>query len=170
MLASDEVWPVMASAFQETEGPLVDGLLAALEAAQSAGGDWRGQQAGALLVVSPEAKPWQRTWNLRVDDHPEPLAELRRLLTVERAYRRFYLLADGADIEAEVAAAEEAGLAEQDVAWAALYAARSAGDAEEGKRRLAALLALDPRHIEVVRRRPALAEFLGIEAVEGAPE
>jgi uncharacterized Ntn-hydrolase superfamily protein len=169
MLASEGVWPAMASAFTRARGTLAERLLAALEAAQEAGGDWRGQQAGALLVAAPGAKPWERVSNLRVDDHPEPVAELRRLLSLEHGYRRLYRPPEGADVEQETAAADAAGLEKQDVAWAGLYAAMSAADADEGKRRLETLLALDPRHIEVVRRRRPLAEFLGIEAVEGAP-
>jgi uncharacterized Ntn-hydrolase superfamily protein len=58
-------------------------MLAAPEAAQAAGGDIRGRQSAALVIVSgkPTGKPWQgRVFDLRVDDHPEPLAELRRLV------------------------------------------------------------------------------------------
>ena len=64
-------------------------MLAALEAAQAAGGDIRGKQAAALIVVAgkPTGKPWQdRLFDLRVDDHPEPVAELRRLVKLQRAY------------------------------------------------------------------------------------
>ena len=64
-------------------------MLAAPEAAQAAGGDIRGRQSAALVVVSgkPTGKPWQdRLFDLRVDDHPEPIAELRRLVVLQRAY------------------------------------------------------------------------------------
>ncbi|HEV8524648.1 MAG TPA: DUF1028 domain-containing protein, partial [Terriglobales bacterium] len=70
-------------------GDLADRMLAALEAAQTAGGDIRGRQSAALVVVTgkPTRKSWQdRTFDLRVDDHPEPLKELRRLVTIQRAY------------------------------------------------------------------------------------
>ncbi|MCS6990338.1 MAG: DUF1028 domain-containing protein [Chitinophagales bacterium] len=89
LMINDSVWPQMAKAFQHSSGPLAERLLAALEAAQQAGGDLRGQQSAALLVVA--AKPSGAVWkdrlvDLRVDDHPEPLVELRRLLKLHRAY------------------------------------------------------------------------------------
>lgn len=84
------VWPAMARAFESAQGDLADRMLAALEAAQAAGGDIRGLQSAALLVVAGEStgRPWvDRIFDLRIEDHPEPLAELRRLLTLARAYR-----------------------------------------------------------------------------------
>ena len=169
MLASTTVPAAMAGAFTDTGGPLALRLLAALEAAQGAGGDWRGQQAGRIVVVEPGAQPWQRVSDVRVDDHPRPLEELRRLLHLERGYRRLARLGTGASAQDEVAEAARAGLAPVDVAWAALSAACAAGDRGEARRRFEQLLAFDARYAEVVRRRPALAEPLGIEAVEGAP-
>ena len=83
------VWPAMARAFEAAKGDLADRLLAALDAAQAEGGDIRGRQSAALLVVRGKSagEPWQgRLVDLRVDDHPQPLAELRRLLTLHRAY------------------------------------------------------------------------------------
>ncbi|NNK49848.1 MAG: DUF1028 domain-containing protein, partial [Gemmatimonadetes bacterium] len=70
-------------------GDLAERLMAALEAAEAEGGDIRGRQSAALLVVAAQAsgRPWQdRVFDLRVDDHREPLVELRRLLSVARAY------------------------------------------------------------------------------------
>jgi uncharacterized Ntn-hydrolase superfamily protein len=89
MMASPTVWGAMAEAYRNTSGDLAERLMAALEAAQSEGGDLRGQQSACLLVVAGERseQPWQGVRvNLRVDDHPQPLAELRRLLSVHRAY------------------------------------------------------------------------------------
>lgn len=89
LMANDKVWPAMAKAFSETKGDLADRMLAALDAAQSAGGDIRGKQAAALIVVSAKStgKPWQdRIFDLRVDDNPAPLVELRRLVSLQRAY------------------------------------------------------------------------------------
>jgi uncharacterized Ntn-hydrolase superfamily protein len=83
------VWPAMARAFETAKGDLADRLLAALDAAEGEGGDIRGRQSAALLVVrgKPAGEPWQgRRVDLRVDDHPQPLAELRRLLGLHRAY------------------------------------------------------------------------------------
>jgi len=116
MMASPEVWPAMAKAFEATKGDLAERMLAALEAAEKAGGDARGKQSAALLVVAgtPTGKPWaDRRFDLRVEDAPEPLKELRRLM----ALRRAYLLMDDGD----------AALAKKDVAVALkLYAAAEA--------------------------------------------
>lgn len=90
LMLSDEVWPAMAGAYKATEGDLADRMLAALDAAQSVGGDIRGKQSAAMIVVSgtPSGIPWvDRIVDLRVEDHPEPLRELRRLVTVNRAYQ-----------------------------------------------------------------------------------
>ncbi len=89
LLASPKVWDAMAAAFGGTKGPLAERLVAALEAGQRAGGDARGMQSACLLVVGkPErGKPWtERKTDLRVEDHPTPIRELRRLLTLQNAY------------------------------------------------------------------------------------
>jgi uncharacterized Ntn-hydrolase superfamily protein len=85
------VWPAMAGAYENTAGDLAERLLAALEAAQREGGDIRGKQSAALLIVSGTntGRPWvDRIFDLRVEDHPTPVAELRRLVTLARAYRK----------------------------------------------------------------------------------
>jgi uncharacterized Ntn-hydrolase superfamily protein len=89
LMRNDRVWPAMARAFEAAPGDLADRLLAALDAAEAAGGDIRGKQSAALVVVSGDgnAPPWQKKFDLRVEDHPEPLAELRRLVRVSRAYQ-----------------------------------------------------------------------------------
>ena len=89
LMLDDDVWPAMARAFRETQGDLADRMLAALDAAQEAGGDIRGRQSAALIVVTgePTGQSWSdRTFDLRVDDSSEPLKELRRLVTLQRAY------------------------------------------------------------------------------------
>jgi uncharacterized Ntn-hydrolase superfamily protein len=105
MMASPEVWPAMATEFERTMGPLARRLLAALEAAEGQGGDVRGRQSAALLVVGPEGEPWQRKVELRVEDHDRPLTELRRLLDLHDAYE----LADRADALAGEGRHDEAG-------------------------------------------------------------
>ncbi len=89
LMRNDRVWPAMATAFETAPGDLAARMLAALDAAEAAGGDIRGKQSAALVVVSGErtADPWERLFDLRVEDHADPLGELRRLLTVARAYR-----------------------------------------------------------------------------------
>ncbi len=86
MMASPEVWPAMAEAFAGAEGALAHRLLAALDAGEAAGGDVRGRQSAALVVVPAEGERWHRVVELRVEDHPEPLEELRRLLDLADAY------------------------------------------------------------------------------------
>ena len=89
LMDRDSVWPAMARAYEAATGDFASRLLAALEAAEAEGGDIRGRQSAALLVVRAEStgRPWEdRLVDLRVDDHPEPLAELRRLLDLHRAY------------------------------------------------------------------------------------
>lgn len=88
LMVNDRVVPAMARAFRESQGPLAHRLLAALEAAQAAGGDARGQQAAALRVVTGSATgdPYlDRPIDLRVDDHPTPVRELRRVYEKRRA-------------------------------------------------------------------------------------
>jgi uncharacterized Ntn-hydrolase superfamily protein len=90
LMRNDRVWPAMARAFGKAKGDLADRMLAALEAGEQAGGDVRGKQSAALLIVggTRSAKPWQdRYFDLRVEDHKEPLRELRRLVRLRRAYR-----------------------------------------------------------------------------------
>lgn len=89
LMANDRVWPAMARAYRESKGDLAERMLAAMEAAEAAGGDIRGKQSAALVVVNAKStgRSWQdRAFDVRVDDHAEPLAELRRLVAVHRAY------------------------------------------------------------------------------------
>ena len=89
LMLNDKVWPAMARAFENTKGDLAERMLAALDAAQAAGGDIRGRQSAAMIVVTgkPTGQAWKdRTFDLRVDDSPEPLVELRRLVKLQRAY------------------------------------------------------------------------------------
>jgi uncharacterized Ntn-hydrolase superfamily protein len=83
------VWDAMGRAFETTRGDLAERLLAALEAAQGEGGDIRGRQSAALIVVSGDRSlpPWDRVFDLRVEDSRDPIGELRRLVHVARAYR-----------------------------------------------------------------------------------
>lgn len=89
LMLNDKVWPAMSRAFEATKGDLAERMMAALEAAQAEGGDIRGKQSAALIVVTgkPTGRPWaDRVFDLRVDDSPDPIKELRRLLTLQRAY------------------------------------------------------------------------------------
>jgi uncharacterized Ntn-hydrolase superfamily protein len=91
MMANPRVWPAMATAFEQAPGDLADRMLAALEAAEKAGGDVRGRQSAAILIVKAKGtgRPWagaDRVFDLRVEDHPAPVEELRRLIRLQRAY------------------------------------------------------------------------------------
>jgi len=79
----------MSKAYESAEGDLADRMIAALEAAQAEKGDIRGKQSAAILIVAAEAtgRPWEdRLMDLRVEDHPEPVKELKRLVHVHKAY------------------------------------------------------------------------------------
>lgn len=88
LMDNDTIWPAMAKAFESARGDLAERMLQALDAAQAAGGDIRGMQSAAILVVKgvSSGKPWQdKIFDLRVEDSPQPLLELRRLVTLQRA-------------------------------------------------------------------------------------
>ncbi len=89
LMEKGTVWDAMFEAYTSTDAPLAERMMAALEAAEAEGGDIRGKQSAAMLVVS--GTPTGRSWedcviDLRVEDAPDPLAELRRLLRIKRAY------------------------------------------------------------------------------------
>ncbi|MUP44975.1 DUF1028 domain-containing protein [Gramella sp. BOM4] len=90
MMLNDKVVSAMAEAYMRyPKYPLAERVMEALKAAQDTGGDIRGKQSAALIVVGPEktSKEWEdKKIDLRVDDHPEPIKELERLLKVSRAY------------------------------------------------------------------------------------
>jgi len=105
LMATAAVWPAMAESFSATRAPFTHRLLAALDAAEAAGGDVRGRQSAAILVVADRGDSWQRLVDLRVEDHPEPLAELRRLVLLRDAYE---LAGEGDRLTGEGALAEAA--------------------------------------------------------------
>jgi uncharacterized Ntn-hydrolase superfamily protein len=120
LMSSDRVWPAMATAFRRKTGPLSSRLMAALEAAEAAGGDLRGRQSAAMVVVKtePQKAPWLgRIVELRVDDHRRPLMELRRLLGLNDAFMHANagddLVTEGKMVEALSEYAEASRLAPQ---------------------------------------------------------
>lgn len=89
LMLNPTVWPAMARAYETARGSLAERMAKALEAAEAAGGDIRGKQSAAILIVKgiSTGRPWaDRTMDLRIEDHPVPLIELRRLMTLHRAY------------------------------------------------------------------------------------
>jgi len=158
MMASAEVWPAMARAYEASSGPLARRLIAALRAAEGAGGDVRGRQSAAIVVAPPEGEPWRLTVDLRVEDHPEPLDEIERLLDLADAYR----LASDADelvgqgrhdeaAERYVRAAELAPGNHELIFWAGLSAAEG-GDMATALERVRAAIAIQPGWAELLER------------------
>lgn len=89
LMENPTVWDAMAVAYENADGDLAERMLRALEAAEAEGGDIRGRQSAAILIVRAEStgKPWEdRIFDLRVEDHPDPVGELRRLVQLQRAY------------------------------------------------------------------------------------
>ncbi len=89
LMMNDKIWSAMSEAFENAEGSLAQRMITALEAAQNAGGDIRGKQSASILIVKGKStgKIWEdRMIDLRVEDSPEPVKELKRLLKVHRAY------------------------------------------------------------------------------------
>jgi uncharacterized Ntn-hydrolase superfamily protein len=168
MMASPEVWPAMAHAFEAAAGPLSRRLLAALHAAEARGGDARGRQSCALVVAPGAGEPWQRTVDLRVDDHPEPLAELDRLLDLADAYA---LATEGDELvglgrheeagERYRTASELAPGSHELLFWAGLAAAQ-AGDMPTAIERVREAIRLQPGWRELLTR-------LEPEIAPGAP-
>jgi len=164
MMENDTVWHAMAEAFRTTTGRLSERLMAALEAAQLHGGDIRGQQSAAMLVVSGKAseKPWDGILvDLRVEDHIQPLLELRRLLTVHQAYdwmnQGDAFLADGQVDQALAAYREAAQLApdfDELPFWHALTLAEL-DRMDEAAPIFKTVFKLNPNWAELVKRLPA---------------
>jgi uncharacterized Ntn-hydrolase superfamily protein len=138
-VAGPQVWESMVDAFVEAEGSLQRRLLGALDAAEAAGGDWRGRQAAGILVVPAEGQPWDTVCDVRVDDHEDPLGELRRLLDLHEGYTALGEVDDSAEV------ARRTRLPELDLHFAELFDAARAGDLERGRSLVAELLRQDER-------------------------
>jgi uncharacterized Ntn-hydrolase superfamily protein len=175
MMASPEVWPAMAAAFEATTGSLARRLLAALNAAEASGGDVRGRQSSALVVAPAQGEPWRRTVDVRVDDHPEPLRELERLLDLADAYA---IAGEGDDLVGQgrheeageryrLASARAPGNHEL-LFWSGLATAR-AGDLAKGLDQVREAIRLQPGWRELLYRlEPEIAP--GAAAVRAALE
>ncbi|QSQ16793.1 DUF1028 domain-containing protein [Myxococcus landrumensis] len=164
MMEKDTVWPAMAKAYRDAKGDLAERMLMALEAAEAQGGDIRGKQSAAIIVVSGKAtgRPWvDRRFDLRVEDHPEPLKELRRLITLQRAYNAMNegdLALERKDTDGALAAYSTAakiapGNAEM-LFWHAISLV-GLGRVDEAMPLLNKAYAADPRWKELVTRLPA---------------
>jgi uncharacterized Ntn-hydrolase superfamily protein len=157
MMAGTTVPDAMASAYLAHEGDLAERLLAALDAGEDAGGDVRGRQSAALLVVPADGEPWRTRFDVRVEDDPDPLVQLRRLVHLARAYemaeRADELAAAGAHAEAGglyLAAAELAPEADELTFWAGLGVA--ALDLDAGVELVKRAAAIKPSWLTLLER------------------
>lgn len=165
LMAGPEVWPAMARAFESASGDLAERLLAALEAGQEAGGDVRGRQSAAILIVQgvSTGRPWaDRVMDLRVEDHPDPIPELRRLVRLARAYRYSNqgdaLMADGKIEQALQAYAESAKLAPEikELAFWQAVTLANVGRVEEAKEILREVFVAEPQWIGLLDHLPGV--------------
>lgn len=161
MMANATVWGAMLAAYRTSSGPLAERLLAALDAAEDAGGDIRGRQSAAILTVPGTGEPWESTVSLRVDDDPEPLVQIRRLLRLHRAYelanRGDELLAERHPTQAAAAysrALELAPESEELLFWVGLGDVQ-AGEIEQGLERIRRAIAAQPGFSDLLDRMPA---------------
>ncbi|MBC8330126.1 MAG: M20/M25/M40 family metallo-hydrolase [Planctomycetes bacterium] len=161
ILANDEVVQAMADAFIHSQGPLAERLVAAMDAANSAGGDLRGRQSAALKVVSGEAtdQPSEGVVvDIRVDDHHRPMAELARLLRIHRAYKLANLGDEAVaqnDIETATLyyqQAEELYPEQVELSYWRGYALLKAGFEEEALRIFQHVFAEEPAWVEMAPR------------------
>jgi uncharacterized Ntn-hydrolase superfamily protein len=138
MMGRATVPDAMSAAFERAEGDLAERLMVALEGAEAEGGDVRGRQSAALLVAPAAGEPWRTRVDLRVEDHADPVGELRRLLGLQRAYELAgeadELMGAGRAAEAAaryVRAAELAPASDELQFWAGLAIAQE-GDVAAG--------------------------------------
>lgn len=168
MMSKPTVPDAMLKAYESTDGDLADRMLAALDAAEAEGGDIRGRQSAAMVIVKGRSsgKPWaDRIVDLRVEDHPEPLIELRRLVVMRRAYdavdraEEAGIRGDMETAAREYAAADEgAGENVEPSFWAGVSLA-AAGQEEAARGLLAKSFAKHDGWKELLRRLPAADMF-----------
>jgi uncharacterized Ntn-hydrolase superfamily protein len=158
----------MVAAFRSGDGDLADRMVLALEAAEGEGGDLRGRQSAALVVVAPRAtgRPTEdRLFDLRVDDHPDPVREMRRLIGLSRAYERVDLgdeLAAGGDLEAALVEYAAAHAEQRDSAELAFWhgvALAANGREQEARPLLDRAYAQGEGWRELLRRLPEAGLF-----------
>jgi uncharacterized Ntn-hydrolase superfamily protein len=161
LMEKDTVWGAMAAAFESTDAPLAERMMTALEAAEAEGGDIRGKQSAAMLVVAATGtgRSWDdRIIDLRVEDAAEPLPELRRLLRIKRAYMTAGdadRLEESGDKQAAAAKLQEAlAIAPEmiELRFMAGVTMASAGDVDGGCALIAEAMQKNGRWLETLRR------------------
>jgi uncharacterized Ntn-hydrolase superfamily protein len=168
LMEKETVWDAMIEAYTSTTAPLAERLLAALDAAEAEGGDIRGKQSAAMLVVTgkPTGREWEdRTIDLRVEDSPDPLAELRRLYTIRKSmllHNEADATEEAGDKQAAVKKRLEALAIAPDLIemrfWTGLSLAEI-GDLDEGCRLIAGAVEKDRRWLETIKRLVAVDRF-----------
>ncbi|MFC2158514.1 DUF1028 domain-containing protein [Acidobacteriota bacterium] len=168
MMLNNTVWKAMAQAFENTPGELADRLMAALEAAQLEGGDIRGKQSAALIVVSGKSSGvwWKdRIYDLRVEDHPEPVQELKRLLKLNKAYLHMNegdeFLTDNKIPEAMEAYSKAMKMFPDNaemIFWPAVTLAAS-GRVEDSLPLFKKVFAMDENWVTMLQRLPQVGQF-----------
>jgi uncharacterized Ntn-hydrolase superfamily protein len=168
LMEKPTVWGAMARAFESARGDLADRMLAALDAGQGEGGDIRGVQSAAILVVrgTSTGRPWaDKLFDLRVEDSTEPLKDLRRLVGVQRAYNHMsagddcVAAKDWACAEREYGAAEGMQPANAEMAFWHGVALASNGKMDEARPLFQRAFAADARWRELVKRLPAVDQL-----------
>ena len=177
LMERDTVWDAMLTAYSRTSGALEDRLLASLQAAESEGGDARGRQSASLLIVSGVVGEVRNgnandpVTDIRVDDHPDPVAELARLLTVKRAHDRLIGLAEIEGAEARVVEAVAAVREAPDdplCQWVAIRHLATTGRTVEAARLLRTATDRDsrtPRRLAIFAASLAPTEAARVQAV-----
>lgn len=163
MMERDTVWSAMLAAYRSSKGWLAERLLTALRAAEAEGGDIRGRQSAALIVVSGSRHdpPWQRTVDVRVDDSKDPVAEIDRLLRLHAAFRLMEEADDAAakgDLPSAAAAMDRAAILAPDddqVAFRRGGALIAVGRSQDGRAEIERARLVNPRWPLFLRRLAA---------------
>jgi uncharacterized Ntn-hydrolase superfamily protein len=165
LMERDTVWHAMAEAYTATDAPLAERMMAALEAAEAEGGDIRGRQSAAMVVVAATGtgRSWvDRLIDLRVDDAVEPLPELRRLLRIKRAYMTAGdadTLEEQGDVPAAIAKLHEALVIAPEMIELRFMTGvtmAGAGDLDGGCELIAEAVRKNPRWVETLHRFAAV--------------
>ena len=163
MMEKNSVWPAMAKAYSSTKGDLIDKFMAALEAAQAEGGDIRGKQSAAILIVpgKTEGAPWrEKVIDLRIEDHKQPIIELKRLIKVHRAYEHmnkgdaYFTEGDVNMALAEYAAAKKLYPENLEVIYWEAITMVGAGKVEQALPLFKEVFSKDKNWIELTKRLP----------------
>lgn len=174
LMQSDKVWPAMAKAFKSAEGNLAEKMLAALEAAQNEGGDIRGKQSAAMIIVKKNGsgKVWEdEILNIKIADSPNPLMELSRQIKIHKAYEHMNagdLAVEQNNIESaerEYGKAMELYPENLEIKYWYAVALANAGKIEESLPLFKYVFSKDPNWRELTERLPS-SELLNVSEEE----